>query len=87
VSQEEKPEKEVIWVRRAVPRKDGSRNDIYYGTTESPKLRLRSVNDVKKYTEANRIKFQENFFDFSGNNRYNGIVRGDRGPSCSNTEG
>jgi hypothetical protein len=87
VSQEDKPEKEVIWVRRAVLRKDGSRNDIYYGTTESPKLRLRSVNDVKKYTEANRIKFQENFFDFSGNNRYNGIVRGDRGPSCSNTEG
>lgn len=86
VSQKEQPEKEVTWVRKAVRRKDGSRNDIYFGTKENPKLRLRSLNDVKQYTKANRIKLQENLFDFSGNNRYNGIVRGDQGSSCSNTE-
>lgn len=86
MSQEEKPETEVTWVRRSVPRKDGSRNDVYYGTKENPKLRLRSLNDVKKYTKENRIIFHENLFDFCGKNRYNGIVRANQGPSCSNTE-
>ncbi|GBO04904.1 hypothetical protein AVEN_22230-1, partial [Araneus ventricosus] len=39
------PCKSIDWVRKAAPRSDGSRTDIYYGI-EGTNVRLRSINEV-----------------------------------------
>ncbi|GBO27432.1 Retrovirus-related Pol polyprotein from transposon TNT 1-94 [Araneus ventricosus] len=49
------PCKSIDWVRKAVPRSDGSRIDIYYGI-EGTNVRLRSFNDVMGYSARNKIQ-------------------------------
>ncbi len=63
----------VPWTREAVPRRDGSRTDIYY-SIEGTKIRLRSFNDVEKYCDANNIVYDKNLFNFSGKNSSSGRV-------------
>lgn len=53
----------VNWIREVVPRKDGSRNDIYYRIPDKP-VKLRSFNDVEKYCNQNNIKFEKSNFNF-----------------------
>ncbi|GBO02980.1 hypothetical protein AVEN_248756-1 [Araneus ventricosus] len=67
------PCKSIDWVRKAVPRNDGSRIDTYYGI-EGTNVRLRSFNDVMRYCERNKIQCDKNFFNFSGKNTESGKV-------------
>lgn len=64
---------DLNWLRKASKRSDGSRNDIYY-YIEGSKSRFRSLNDIEKYCESHGIKFEKEFFDFSGKNEYSGKV-------------
>ncbi|GBM86531.1 Copia protein [Araneus ventricosus] len=66
--------KRVTWSRQAVPRKDGSRTDIYY-RIEGTNTRFRSHNDVKTYCELNGIEYIEGMFNFSGKDPYSGDVK------------
>ncbi|GBM90519.1 hypothetical protein AVEN_143470-1, partial [Araneus ventricosus] len=66
--------KTVTWSRQAVPRKDGSRTDIYY-RIEGTNTRFRSHNDVKTYCELNGIEYNEGMFNFSGKDPYSGDVK------------
>ncbi|GBN64158.1 Retrovirus-related Pol polyprotein from transposon TNT 1-94 [Araneus ventricosus] len=66
--------KRVTWSRQAVPRKDGSRTDIYY-RIEGTNTRFRSHNDVKTYCELNGIEYNEGMFNFSGKDPYSGDVK------------
>ncbi|GFW18234.1 copia protein [Trichonephila clavipes] len=70
---DEIPNENLTWIRRAVPRLDGTRVDIYYGF-EGRSLRLRSYRDVEKYCRAHNIKFNKNFFNFSRKDIYSGPV-------------
>ncbi|GFW19095.1 chromo domain-containing protein [Trichonephila clavipes] len=70
---DEIPCQNLTWIRKAVPRPDGTRVDIYYGF-EGRSLRLRSYCDVEKYCRAHNIKFNKNFFNFSGKDKYSGPV-------------
>ncbi|GBM71677.1 Retrovirus-related Pol polyprotein from transposon TNT 1-94 [Araneus ventricosus] len=54
-------------VRTAIPRKKGSRTDIYYYVSGS-KTRLRSHEDVRKFCESNNLSYDGKLFDFSGKN-------------------
>ncbi|GBN65093.1 Retrovirus-related Pol polyprotein from transposon TNT 1-94 [Araneus ventricosus] len=67
------PCKSIDWVRKAVPRSDGSRIDIYYGI-EGTNVKLRSFNDVMGYCERNKIQCDKNLFNFSGKNTETGKV-------------
>ncbi|GBN04033.1 hypothetical protein AVEN_83783-1 [Araneus ventricosus] len=51
----------------SVPRKKGSRTDIYYYVSGS-KTRLRSHEDVGKFCESNNLSYDGKLFDFSGKN-------------------
>ncbi|GFX62738.1 copia protein [Trichonephila clavipes] len=66
---DEIPCEHLTWIRKAVPRPDGTRVDIYYGF-EGRSLRLRSYPDVEKYCRSHNIKFNKNFFSFSGKDKY-----------------
>jgi len=61
------------WFREAIPRKDGSRIDIYY-KHEGSNRRLRSNNEVIEYCNLNNIIYNPNLFNFSGKFNYSGIV-------------
>ncbi|GBM69969.1 hypothetical protein AVEN_148999-1, partial [Araneus ventricosus] len=67
------PCKSIDWVRKAVPRSDGSRIDIYYGI-EGTNVRLRSFNDVMGYCARNKIQCDKNLFNFSGKKTESGKV-------------
>lgn len=66
------PEK-IVWVREAVPRKDGSRTDIYF-KVKGTKGRLRSRNEVENYCKAHDLNFDESKFCFSGKNNFRGEI-------------
>ena len=55
----------ISFVREAVPRKTGSRIDIYY-RIPGQTTRLRSHADVRKYCDANNITYVRNDFNFQG---------------------
>lgn len=55
------------WIRKTVPRPDGSRTDIYYNL-EGSNTRLRSHNDVEKFCDKNNIPFERSDFIFSSKN-------------------
>lgn len=80
----------VSWVRKPKTRPDGNRTDIFYyeeGKDQTTKNRLRSLNDVTKYCQANNIRLTPELFDFSGKNLYKGLVRSeDQDLSASNSE-
>lgn len=67
------PINNVSWSRQTVPRKNGSRNDIYY-YVDGSKSRLRSHNDVKNYCETHNIPYDKSKFDFSVKNTFSGNV-------------
>lgn len=67
------PCEDIAWIRVAVPRKDGSRTDIYY-KIEGTNMRLRSPNDVVKYCKSNNINYNGDLFDFSGKNTFSGKI-------------
>jgi len=74
--------RQVNWFRKPIPRRDGSRTDIYYfedGKTD----RLRSLNEIKSYCQKNQILYDPSVFNFSGNNNFRGIVSSDSQPSTS----
>lgn len=76
ISEDDMTEKrEVIWTRKAVPRPDGTRTDIYYYEQGSNE-RLRSIRDIEKYCHKNNIKFIPYLFSFRGSDTYQGIVPG-----------
>ncbi|GFW88303.1 zinc finger protein 277 [Trichonephila clavipes] len=70
---DEIPCENLTWIRKAVPRSDRTTVDIYYGF-EGRSLRLRSYPDVEKYCRAHNIKFNKNFLNFSGKDKYSGPV-------------
>lgn len=65
---------EIVWFRKAVPRLDGSRTDIYYSIFGT-KMRLRSRNDAESYCNANGIPYDPDLFDFSTKNSHTGIIK------------
>jgi transposase InsO family protein len=59
------PKRDAVWIRKTVPRPDGSRTDVYYyekGHTQ----RLRSTYDAIKYCEKNCIVYEPHIFNFKG---------------------
>ncbi|GBN21621.1 hypothetical protein AVEN_84333-1 [Araneus ventricosus] len=62
------------WLRKAVPRKNENRTDIYY-CISGQKIRLRSINEVKKYCEDHELEYNPKLFNFSGNIFYQGPVK------------
>lgn len=71
----EKPEPvEAVWIRKPVPRPDGSRTDIYY-FLKGEKERLRSLNDISKYCSRKNLEYDPSIFNFSGTDNYEGIVK------------
>lgn len=77
--------RQVSWTRKAVPRKDLSRTDIYY-YEEGKTHRLRSLNEVKTYCEKNNIIFEPSLFNFSGSNTYEGLIGPSGVPSALSTK-
>lgn len=76
--------REVTWIRKIVPRKKGTRVDVYYyeeGKTE----RLRTIKEIRQYCMKHQIKFEPYLFSFKSSNTYEGIVRNstDSSSSCS----
>lgn len=67
------PLRSAVWLRKAVPRSDGSRTDIYY-YEEKKTERMRSLRDVEKYCDKHHIKFEPAIFDFKGSNNFQGRV-------------
>ena len=59
------PDPNIPWVRKVVPRKTGTRKDVYY-FYQGKGPRLRSLNEIKSFCENKRIKYNENFFNFKG---------------------
>ncbi|GBL82378.1 Retrovirus-related Pol polyprotein from transposon TNT 1-94, partial [Araneus ventricosus] len=62
------------WLRKAVPRKNENRTDIYY-CISGQNTRLRSINEVKKYCEDHELEYNPKLFNFSGNIFYQGPVK------------
>ncbi|GBL95548.1 Retrovirus-related Pol polyprotein from transposon TNT 1-94 [Araneus ventricosus] len=62
------------WLRKAVPRKNENRTDIYY-CISGQKTRLRSINEVKKYCKDHELEYNPKLFNFSGNVFYQGPVK------------
>ncbi|GBN24804.1 hypothetical protein AVEN_201469-1, partial [Araneus ventricosus] len=65
---------DFYWLRKAVPRKNENRTDIYY-CISGQKTRLRSINEVKKYCEDHELEYNPKLFNFSGNIFYQGPVK------------
>lgn len=60
----ERKEPEVTWTRKVKTRKDGSRTEVFYYPSTHPTQRMRSLNDVVKYCEKEKIEVDYNNFDF-----------------------
>lgn len=74
--------RKINWNRKPVPRKNGSRTDVYY-YPEGSKTRLRSLKDVKNYCERENLVFEKSIFDFSSKNPYKGLIATDQIASSS----
>ncbi|CAL1267449.1 unnamed protein product, partial [Larinioides sclopetarius] len=64
----------VFWIRKAVPRKNSNRTDVYYYVS-GQKTRFRSINEVKQYCEDHQLEYNPNLFNFSGSVLYQGPVK------------
>lgn len=75
------------WIRRATPRPNENRTDIYY-YEEGCTKRIRSLNEAEKYCKSNNIDFNKENFDFSGKNNFSGKIQGKPSatPSSHNTQ-
>lgn len=67
------PDEDIVWVRKTLPRKDKSRNDIYYRTVGTKRW-LKSLKEIKSFCEDKDIEFNPDMFNFSGKNTYSGVV-------------
>jgi hypothetical protein len=76
------PEREVTWVRTAVPRKDNSRIDILY-KIEGTDMKLRCYKDVETYCNAHGLKYNKSDFNFSGKDTYSGVVQPEKESNLS----
>lgn len=65
--------REVEWVRRAKTRPNKERTDIFY-YEKGEKERLKSLKSVRDYCERKNIKFVPSMFDYSGKNKYQGVI-------------
>lgn len=65
--------RDAVWIRKVVPRPDGSRNDIYY-YEKGKNSRLRSLTDVKRYCSKYKIAYEPNLFSFKGKDKSHGEV-------------
>ncbi|GBN48440.1 Retrovirus-related Pol polyprotein from transposon TNT 1-94 [Araneus ventricosus] len=63
----------VIWERKAVPRKDRSRTDIYY-YIQGSKDRFHCYKDIEEYCKIHNLEYDKALFNFSGKDKYSGIV-------------
>lgn len=65
--------KHATWVRKVVPRPDGTRNDIYY-YEKGKTTRLRSHTDAKRYCKKFNLIFDESLFNFRGKDKFHGEI-------------
>ncbi|GBM62713.1 hypothetical protein AVEN_76094-1 [Araneus ventricosus] len=68
-----KTSEKVIWERKAVPRKDRSRTDIYY-YVQGSKDRFHCYKDIEEYCKTHNLEYDKALFNFSGKDKYSGIV-------------
>ncbi|GBL59411.1 Copia protein [Araneus ventricosus] len=71
-SNNSKTSEKVIWERKAVPRKDRSRTDIYY--IQGSKDRFHCYKDIEEYCKIHNLEYDKALFNFSGKDKYSGIV-------------
>lgn len=67
------PKRNTTWIRKVVPRPDGSRKDVYY-YEKNRSQRLRSVNDAIKYCNRHNIVYEPSLFNFKGKWNYQGEI-------------
>ncbi|GBM64430.1 hypothetical protein AVEN_167364-1 [Araneus ventricosus] len=72
-SNNSKTSEKVIWERKAVPRKDRSRTDIYY-YVQGSKDCFHCYKDIEEYCKTHNLEYDKALFNFSGKNKYLGIV-------------
>ncbi|GBM94824.1 Retrovirus-related Pol polyprotein from transposon TNT 1-94, partial [Araneus ventricosus] len=72
-SNNSKTSEKVIWERKAVPRKDRSRTDIYY-YIQGSKDRFHCYKDIEEYCKTHNLEYDKALFNFSGKDKYSGIV-------------
>ncbi|GBN81924.1 hypothetical protein AVEN_218414-1 [Araneus ventricosus] len=66
-------DQKVIWERKAVPRKDRFRTDIYY-YIQGSKDRFHCYKDIEEYCKTHNLEYDKALFNFSGKDKYSGIV-------------
>lgn len=54
----------LTWSREVKKRKDGSRTEIFYYPSNHPRERMRSMNDIVKYSKRENIEVNYDQFDF-----------------------
>ncbi|GFQ91480.1 retrovirus-related Pol polyprotein from transposon TNT 1-94 [Trichonephila clavata] len=74
--------KTVNWLRKLVPRPDGSRTDVYY-YQEGCTKRLRTLKDIEKYCKDHNLTFDSDIFNFSQSDTFHGIIDGSKGVASS----
>lgn len=83
ISEIEQP-REVEWIRKAVTRPDMSRTDVYYYERDQTE-RLKTLRQVKDYCRRKLIRFDSDRYDFSGKNKFSGIISFSQKSSSSDT--
>ncbi|GBM43057.1 Retrovirus-related Pol polyprotein from transposon TNT 1-94, partial [Araneus ventricosus] len=63
-SNNSKTSEKVIWERKAVPRKDRSRTDIYY-YIQGSKYRFHCYKDIEEYCKTHNLEYNKALFNFS----------------------
>jgi hypothetical protein len=76
---------EINWTRTCKLRSNGSRIDVYYYPEGSNK-RLRTLKEIKAYCLLENIKFNENLFDFSSKNPFQGVISSSETASSLHSE-
>jgi hypothetical protein len=72
----------AVWVRKPVPRPDGTRTDIYYYERGNSR-RLRSLKDVREYCLDEKIQFVPHLFSFKGSDLYEGEISTQPSVACA----
>lgn len=68
------PYKDIVWIREAITRKDKSRTDIFY-KIQGTNIRLQCPKAVESHCKNHNLEYDPKMFDFSGKNKYSGIVK------------
>lgn len=72
----------TTWIRKLVPRPDGSRIDVYYYEKDKSQ-RLRSIPDVMRYCKENNIHYEPNLFNFKQKYSFEGEVSSSPDPDAN----